>query len=369
MRSVRRSKPSRQGLRASVGLVTSGFTLIELLLALALVSVLFVALMRLMDTTMTIWERTETGREINAVSGGVLDLLQRDLVALEGGPRGDLLFQWVLRDVDRDGVATAPFPILRFVRQASAADLLSLDPQAAIDPRAIDLIEVCWALVPSAGDSTQGRAVAVLLRGARRLSNPDSLSFFDEDFLDSAARPLAGAMEEVSGGVLWVAAQFATQTSIVHDSWEAGDELKDVSRSWDAWARGRPDRELTDWNRPHAGVPATEGSPRLPRRIRLELEIERPAELRRRPHLEQSIEKDEVRIALDDDRRMPNEGMYLLVDEEWMRVTAVKGAHVVVRRGARSTRPAPHASGAQVHFGRRQVRDVAVALYREDWDL
>ncbi len=347
----------------------AGFTLIEMLLAMALVSVLFLALVRLMDTTMTIWERTETGRELTAVSSGVLDLLERDLRALESGARGDLLAEWRMVDTDRDGVASAPYPLLRFVRQASAADLLTLDPDAAVGASSIDLIEVCWALVPSLDDEQDQRSVAVLMRGARRLGDEETLSFLDEDFLDSRGGPILSALDVVSGGVLWVNTQFAAQTSVLHGGWVAGDGLKGVARCWDAWDRDRPDDSLTDWNRVHSGSPPVDDQPILPRRIRLELEIERPSETLRRPSLDQPVEKDDLRLELDDDRRLPGVGAHVLLEEEWVLVTAQRGGTLTVKRGARGTRPTPHPSGTKMHFGKLRIRELPVALYREEWDL
>lgn len=346
-----------------------GFTLVELLLSLALVSIVFLGLVRLLDTSLTIWERTETGRELNAVSSGVLDLLEEDLRALEGGPRGDLLFEWRLVDVDRDGQASAPLPLLRFVRQASAADLLALDPEAAVDPEAIDLLEVCWMMQPSNSDEDARRSVSVLWRGVRRLGDETTLSFFSEDFLDERGRPVPGALDVVSSGVLWMRARFAAQTSVVHSGWEDGGDLRDVARSWDAWSRGRPDRALTDWNQPHPGSPRADEQPVLPRRIRLELELERPSETQRRPSLEAFVDKDEGTLRVDDERRLPPVGGFVLLDEEWLEVTAVNGANLGVRRGARGTRAAAHAAGARLHFGRQALRDLPVALYREDWNL
>ena len=77
-----------------------GFTLVELLLALSLLTVLIVALVGLIDTSLRIWSRSESQRDLVEVSSSVLELLGSDLTAAEGGPRGDVLGDWWTFDVD-----------------------------------------------------------------------------------------------------------------------------------------------------------------------------------------------------------------------------------------------------------------------------
>ena len=52
----------------------AGFTLVELLLAVGLLSILVLALVRLIDTSLTIWGQTEENRELLEVGGAVLEL-------------------------------------------------------------------------------------------------------------------------------------------------------------------------------------------------------------------------------------------------------------------------------------------------------
>ena len=53
----------------------AGFTLVELLLATALFSILVLVLLRLVDTSMTIWSRTDQSRELAEIGGTVMDML------------------------------------------------------------------------------------------------------------------------------------------------------------------------------------------------------------------------------------------------------------------------------------------------------
>ena len=60
----------------------SGFTIVELLLAIGLFSILLVALLKLVDTAMTIWLRCDEQRELGQASAAVLELFAEDLQAL-----------------------------------------------------------------------------------------------------------------------------------------------------------------------------------------------------------------------------------------------------------------------------------------------
>ena len=76
----------------------AGFTMIEVLLALGLLSILIVALVRLLDTSLTILDRTEVARDLQEMSSSVLDLVAEDVYALE-----------VTYDLDGEIVSYEPF--------------------------------------------------------------------------------------------------------------------------------------------------------------------------------------------------------------------------------------------------------------------
>lgn len=346
-----------------------GFTLVELLLALSLLSVLVLALVRLLDTSLNIWNRTETGRDLMEMGAAVVGLLDEDLAALEPGPRGDFLVDWAACDADGDGVSGALYPRLRLVRQASAAELARLDPGTGRDPRALGLIEVCWALLPSGAEDADQRPMGVLWRGEREVGAPDTLSFLDPGFFGSTGKPVAGALQAVTGGVLWCDLWLATQTSLLGDGWELGERLEDCASSWDAWRRGRPDASVSPRNLPGTGMPAADDRPLLPRRVRVELELEREADLRMRTRLSSRMDPETRELHVENPRHLPEQGGLVLIDEEWMRVLSVTGSRVAVERAERGTQPASHDAGALLHHGWRVVREIPVALYREDWNL
>jgi len=347
----------------------TGFTLIELLLALSLFSILVIALVRLLDTSLTIWDRTEANRDVTEMGMSVAELIVDDVEATEGGPRGDLVGEWVSFDTNNDTHHDAVWPRLRLVRQAGAAELLRLDPSADLKPHELGLIEVCWALLPSGSKNPDHRNVGVLYRGERRINDEETLSFFDDKFFGSHHMPVPGSLSQVTGGVLWFSVVYASQTSILRDGWKVGPDLKDCAASWDAWDRDRPDLEITDLNTPAAGSPAARDLPVLPRRIRVILELERPAEVRRRTRIDETLEPDTTMFRVRDDRRLPPVGTHIRLGEEWMKILGRRGTQLTVLRAQRGTKARPHESGTLVHFGATLMREITVHAYREDWDL
>ena len=358
----------------------AGLSLVELVLAAGMLSVLTLALLTLLDTTLEILRKTDARRDKVESASAMGDLLRRDLVALENGPRGDLWADWAFLDGDKDGTTGGAYARLRFGRRATDAEVLRLQARyegeggartsAQPDPmRGEGLLEISWALMPRVTESPTRTVDRVLWRGERIVGDPDSISHLDERFFDAAGRAPAGAMEEVSGGVLWFGMSFATQTSTLWDGWSFGETLADCTHQWDAWTRERPDRDTHVWNEPHVGMPRADEHPVLPRRVRVELTVERQSDLKRRTTLDQRLESDQNTLFVRHADRLPAEGDYLLVDEEWMRVRDKAGRRVSVERGVRGSRALPHDADALVHYGPTLRYELPVRLYREDWNL
>jgi hypothetical protein len=239
-----------------------------------------------------------------------------------------------------------------------------------VPPTGPGLLEVVWTIQPASLTQPDARSEGVIYRGERATTDATSKSFFAGDFFGASQRPPAGSTEEVTGGLLWLEILCAAQTSVVNDGWDLGDGLAAPATSWDAHALGRPPRDLHPWNEAHPGHPKNRGRALLPRRVRIELEFERPADRIRRTRLVQSIDNQESTLLVDDGRRIPTEpGAHVLVDAEWMQVASIDGGRVAVRRGQRGTSAAPHTAGSMVHWGTALVREVPVATYREDWNL
>jgi prepilin-type N-terminal cleavage/methylation domain-containing protein len=361
-----------------------GFTLVELLLAVALLALLLVAVFQLLDRSLSLWRRAETRRSLLEQASAISDLMAHDLRGIEGGPRGDIVAEWVRFDTDGDGIAETKWPRIRLVRQASAVDVARVERQAAaaierpkgseeepmLEPASAGLIEVVWLVAPASTKDKVARVEGRLWRGERLVDDKTTKSFFAHDFFGGSNLPPGGATEEVSGGLLWMDLLFAAQTSIVHDGWKVSGGLESAATSWDAWSRDRPDPELHAWNEKAPGMPKAKSLPLLPRRVRIELEFERLQDRQRRTALTHTLELSDTALTVDDPDRIPREEeSYVLLDAEWMQVTSVDGRNVGVKRGMRGTKAETHAVGALVHYGLRLTREVPVALYREDWNL
>jgi len=347
----------------------SGLTLIELLVAIGLTSILVVALVKMLETSLGVWGRTETRRDLLEQATAMSELVSVDLLALEGGERGDLLVDWEAFDTDGDGIRGLFLPRLRMVRRISEADLsrrglvnLELDEngEPIIETRrAGALLEVTWAMMPG--------EIGSLVRGERLLSEDESI--FDDDFFDPEGQPPPGMVSEVSDTVLWFGLVFASQTSDLTQGWRIGEGLLDCASAWDARTSGRTDEDLTTLNSPPAGCPTSKDLPVFPRRVRIEFEVERRKDLEKRTTLVETIDPKETLLVLRDERFAPATGGFVRLDEEWMEVTHVDGKRLTVVRGARGSRNTDHDAGVLVHFGSRSVRELRVAAYREDWNL
>jgi hypothetical protein len=212
------------------------------------------------------------------------------------------------------------------------------------------------------------RSEGLLYRGARLLNGAGE-SFFAKSFIRGDGAPRVEELDEVTGGLLWIEPLMATQTSIVHNDWELGTQPDQVVSSWDAWVSGRPDDSVHSWNAASRHMPLAKDRALLPRRIRVALEFERDVDRQRRPKSAQVIELTDVGFDVDDGERLPDPGAFIKIEGEWMEVVRITGDRVTVKRGQRGTQTVMHDPGLLVHWGLPLMREVPVALYREDWDL
>lgn len=345
-------------------------TLVELVVAAGLLTILIVAMLRMIDDFLSLWQASELRRRTAEEASGVAELLASDLAALEGGSRGDLLAEWAFFDTDGDGTSETKWPRLRLVRHASARELALHRAGRTAAERDQGLLEVVYTVLPARSTPREAdlRAEGVLWRGEQLYGGEGHVSIFDQAFLSASGRPSPNAVEEVSSGVLWLGMQFARPTTLLYDGWRLGEDLESAVPAWDAWRLGRANAERHIWNQAAAGLPDPAGRPLLPRRARLEIELEQERDLVRRTRLMRAIEPGEGALPVEDSRRLPKEGgAHVLVDGEWMRVRSVSGDLVAVERGQRGTLPAAHGRGALIHFGATLVREVPLSSAREDW--
>lgn len=349
-----------------------GLTLIELVLALGLASLLVLALVKLIDTSMTLWRKTEERRSQSELSSAVTELLAADLAAVESGPRGDLLVEWTPFDVDGDGVATLPCLRVRLVRAASAAEIDRLQVGRAEKVLGQGLVEVCWALLPASTSGARREWDGVLWRGVRLHGPGPWISLLDPRFFSSSGRPAAGVLEEVASGVLWFEALCASAGTDLARGWEAGATRELSFASWDARGAERPDAERSEANAAGAAMsalaaPTGPERPQLPRRIRLAFEVETERGKLRRVSTTGDLGIKEAAVRVDDASKLPPVGTLLLLDEEWVELLGTSGNEARVRRAQRGTRAAEHKAGAWLRHGERSLREVVIPSQREAW--
>ena len=368
-----------------------GLTLIELVLSLGLLALLVVALTQLVDSTFQIWRRAESVREDLTARSALFTQLVDDLDGLTAAEGGDLWCDWAPYDHDSDGIATRLWPRLRLVRRARTAELVRLGLRENTDTEgggrlsggAAPLLEVLWMVVPesypdliaeraaaevSGGESVGFPGDGVLLRG-ERLVEGGGASLMEPNFLSGSGKPPAGALEEVAEGVLWLEFLFAAQTSVLRNGWNPGVELPEAARAWDARG-GRLDTSLSDWNLEHRGQPERRPDELIfPRRLRVALEIESDDSRRARAEAARVLEEDSLLLEVDRPERLPAEGSWILMGEEWLKLLSSGKREVRVQRGGRGSTPARHPRGTPILYGERHVREVVVPLHREDWDL
>ena len=350
---------------------SSGLTLIELMVAAGLASLILIALVTLVQTSLGVWGRTETRRDLLEQATAISELLADDLNALEAGGRGDLLVDWLGFDTDSDGINGLFMPRVRLIRRVSAAELSRrgyLRPRKASEEsegvevqRTSALLEVVWVHLPG--------EIGSLHRGERLLTDNLDPMTFEPDFFDPSGNPPAGETQEVSRSVLWFGPVFASQTSDLSGKWKVGEGLFDCGVAWDARTSDRLDAEITERNSMPAGSPQAKELPVFPRRIRFEVEIEREKDLGRRTTLAEAMDPNSRQMRVRDRLLAPKAGDFLRLDEEWMEVMSVDGALLSVARGVRGTRNTDHAPGGLIHFGERTVRELRVSAYRENWNL
>jgi hypothetical protein len=362
---------ARSGGGASRAVGRAGLTLLELLVAAGLFSILAFGLFGLLRDFLRLWQKSEERRAQTELSSSVAELLARDLATLETGERGDFLAEWVGFDTDGNRTIETFWPRLRFVRPASAPELAREGlSQAAGKAGQVEVLWLALPADPGAKDSAR-RAAGVVLRGVRlRGDGAAGPSMFDPAFFSAAGTPLPGSTEEVTSGLLWWGLSFAAPTSELSssDEWKLGTDPRDCRAAWDAWGLARADAARHPWNETPRGIGAS-STPRLPRRVRVELELESFEELARRTRLAKEASASATQIEVELPERAGEVGGHVKIGAEWLQVTSSSGRTLGVLRARRGTSAQAHPAGAVLHRGRTAVRELPIGVSREDWDL
>ncbi|MEM8712254.1 MAG: hypothetical protein AAGG01_14990 [Planctomycetota bacterium] len=218
-----------------------------------------------------------------------------------------------------------------------------------------------------------------LVRGERihRAGSPHVL--MRDDIFDRRGIPDPVYAKEVARGVLWLRPLMATQTTHVlpptekedRRAWSTGSgSIQDAATSWDAWRRGRPNVNVSTWNEPAPGMPRAGLKPLLPRRIRLELELQRTSDRQRAPELVDILDETTTAFEVSNGQRAKALiGRHAMVGGEWMKITGVSGDRVTVQRATRLTAARSHPSGTKLLVGAPAVIDLPIVMYEDDWRL
>jgi len=362
-----------------------GLTLVELILALGLFALLSLMVVQLLDSTMRVWTRAEGQRFAIGTHTDLSSQVLAEFDQLAAGERGDLLIDWELFDTDGDGIATRPLQRLRFVRRATAADLVRLgerevdpaNPRAArIEGGELPLVEVLYCVLPRAlvNPPATPEAAAlmpgepgdtVLWRGERLVDDVARPSAFESDFFVGGFPP-AGSAEPLHGGLLWFEVVAAGRGTNLDDGWRIGSEPTEATRAWDSRGGARLRAGVHSYNRPYLGMPTYRGEPLFPRRLRVVIEVEGPQDARRRAELAAPLAPEDLEMSVARPELLPPSGSLVLVGEEWVEI-GYPGSRTTIRRAQRGTAARPHRAGTPVQIGRRFEREIAIPLHREDW--
>lgn len=355
---------------ASCARLRRGFTLVELLLAMGLFSLLLVVLMRLLDSTLGTLRSAGEERERFVRESALFEFLGRDLERLASGSAADLLLSTRRFDVDGDGIAGRPWQRLVFVRQVPPGERPGA-PAGSDPARTLALAEVCWTVLPRAVprqvEGAAGRRGDGLLVRLERPLDEGGLSLFAPEAFGAGGVPRQ-AYEELGAGVLWLEVLCAAQTTRLDQGWNRGHGLEQAPPAWDARGGARLSAEADPENALHPALPgAVSGEVFLPRRIRIELELEREDEHRRRTYNTAPIGPAATQFQVARPGRLPPAGSLVLLGEEWMRLESLEGNLVRVSRAQRGTRAVRHGAGTPVQFGGRAVREFEIPWAKERW--
>ncbi len=364
-----------------------GFTLVELLLVLALLLAFSWMAFRLLSGGLDIWKTSEDSRDKEERARTVFDLARLDLAQTDASSTSPFVVDHA--EAQSDGEALW-WPRLRFVRVLGRAEearflagLAAAGPVAtagvtsastpvvpaaakpAVPASTSRLLEVAYAAVDDPG--SKDPALLVLRRAVRLREEPGSPgSIFAHDWFERAKGGFADQSHEIVGGVLHFGLALATSGTA---DWDAPADAGGPEIAWDS-TRGEflaPGARVPNLFRLALGTGVHPRERVVPRRIRIQLVLDREEPDRRVVRLAKAIDSRENDLPLDDPRPLSvGPGDVVKIGTEWMVVASAEPRRLRVRvRGAMGTRSSTHAEGLAVHVGRSFVLEVPIATFRD----
>ena len=359
-----------------------GFTLIELLAATALFAVLGTMLFQIVRGAMDIWSMGERSRELHDRAAAALDAIATDLRDVWPGAPGaaeqDSRFLLTWREEGPPGGPAYTVPLLRFARVCHEARALAwlrrAGDVAGAEQAAQRLTgQASQELLPTGGLAESlytlamqpGQRLPSLVRRFRAPIGGEG-SLLDAELPDRRERLLEDSIVLADQVLYFGVACWAPGTT----AWEAPKGAGGAALGlWDSTRGLIPPGD--------AGFPFGAGPASLldgrddvfPRRVRLTLVLDDSTGDTAGGALAEPVTSESTRIELASTTFLREQGApdAVLVEGEWMRVTARDGRTLTVERGVRGTTAVSHPDGATVRAGLGYERVVELPVVREAW--
>ncbi|MHC4821900.1 MAG: PulJ/GspJ family protein [Planctomycetota bacterium] len=401
---------------------SAGFSLVELLIAMAIFSVLGLALIALLRQSTVFLEQGQSGSERYDMLETADRIFQDDLVNLysrpstpEGEPDVRLYSDFVGWDTDADKVMDTETQRLAFVRSIRGEVTDPMLRRAGSKPGATGRVdgtddekersefdhraaggkqEVMFLLVPGKAEDEPG--VGALYRGSRTpIGGRDS--YLPWEPLDSRVRGKTrsgihtleeakkAGLRPVLNGVLHLSFHFWSRHTRPGDAeLVKNGAIKDdippelggggLSRTWDS-TRGilplgaRPDQFFLAKGSESLAYPTDDV---FPRRIRVVMVVDRIGIDANTGELTRDLGPDDTTIHVDTTKFAPSidpVSRFIKIGNEWIQWSDRDGkTFTVEKRGVRGTKRGAHPSGDLVRAGATLVREYDIPAFREDWN-
>ena len=399
-----------------------GFSLVELMVAMAIFSVLGVALIALLRSSTAFLEKGQAGSELQDQIENADRLLADDFAnvyirpsTIEGMPDVRFICDRIPFDNDGDSIFDTKEQRLAFVRSVRGEASDALMRSSGSKPGATAVIdgdedlreaedrdhrapggkqEVCWLNVPDGKDGERG--LGTLYRKFRMVVGGGPASLLPQEPLrdkpSADARDGIASREEavkemrpVIPAVLFVSFRFYTR----HAN-EAGTRLIQSDRLLEEVPPNRGGGGLSPtWDSTRGLLPLGQGLDQFflargpaslldpvddvfPRRVRVTLVLDRVGSDAATAELTRSISPQDSTIPVDSTRFAPGGDpaeRFVKVGDEWIQWSARDArGFIAERRGARGTRAQAHEAGTRVRAGATLVREYEIPSFREDWN-
>ncbi|MEW6743688.1 MAG: type II secretion system protein [Planctomycetota bacterium] len=378
-----------------------GFTLMELLAATAVFGMLGVMLFGILQGSLELWRRGESGRDFAERADRILDRLALDLRHVvadntDGSPAPRVQFRcdFVGADTNGDSVIDRRVQRLRFVRVAYEARTRALLTESGTDPLAREyfnlitdeerrqgkaflpyggLGEVCF--VPVGATTRRDDGLLTLLWAFRSPVGGDGSLFQDASVEEPGLKP--DVFEELATGLLHLGFAFRLPSSGSFEEgvsggvgrvWDSTRAILPASGTINAFAFAQSEEELGEdpLARTHDDL--------FPYQVEITLILGPASQEGQQTELLSPVAEEVDRPLLEVRSttallRAEGVGKLVKVGGEWMEFEKVDASRIHVQRRALLDSPrSPHQKGEPVRFGQRFRRVVTIPCFREVLD-